>query len=258
MEPEAFRTVQEDQVAMQVVRHIRGLIEQGKLGRGERLAPEREFARELKISRASLRAGVGYLAAMGVLKVRHGVGTFVADGPPALSSASFEMMYTLHGFTSRHMFETRLIIEGNLAALAAERGREEQFAALGDELADMEATLDDPQNYLIHDVSFHRIVGEASGNPILGALMETISASVYDTRRVNILVSTNIRESAQAHRLIYYALRARQPEEARRLMEQHLRRAEEQLNHELAQAEAASGQAAELEREEEPAEQPAG
>jgi DNA-binding transcriptional MocR family regulator len=98
----------DDQVAMQVVRHIRALIESGKLRRGERLAPEREFAKELGISRASLRAGVGYLAAMGVLKVRHGVGTFVDDGPPALSAASFELMYSLHGFTPRQIFEARL------------------------------------------------------------------------------------------------------------------------------------------------------
>ena len=68
--------------AMQVVNHIRSLIENGTLQPGDKIPPEREFARSLKISRASLRTGIGYLAAMGVMKVRHGVGTFVADGPP--------------------------------------------------------------------------------------------------------------------------------------------------------------------------------
>jgi len=53
-----------------------------------RSPPSAEFARTLKISRASLRTGIGYLAAMGVMKVRHGVGTFVADGPPEFSKAS--------------------------------------------------------------------------------------------------------------------------------------------------------------------------
>ncbi len=223
---------------MQVVRHIRGLIEQGKLRGGERLPPEREFARELQVSRASLRAGVGYLAAMGVLKVRHGVGNFVSDGPAALSSA-FEMMYALHGFTTRQMFEARLIIEGSLAALAAERGHDSHFIALGDEVTDMYATLDYPQAYLIHDVRFHRILGEASGNPILGALMETISASFYDTRRLTISGAGDLKPVTEMHREIYRAVRLRNAGEARRLMEQHLRKADEALALETATALAA-------------------
>jgi GntR family transcriptional repressor for pyruvate dehydrogenase complex len=219
----------DDHVAMQVVRHIRQLIESGKLRGGERLPPEREFARELGISRASLRAGVGYLAAMGVLNVRHGVGTFVDDGPPALSAASFELMYSLHGFTPRQIFEARLIIEGNLAALAAERGRDEQFDALADEVIEMEATHDHPQAYLIHDVRFHRLIGEASGNPILGAIMETISASFYDTRRLTVAHARDLRDSTEMHRDIYRAVRKRDSRGARRLMELHLRKAEQAL-----------------------------
>jgi len=72
---------------MQVVNHIRALIENGTLKPGDKIPPEREFARSLGISRASLRTGIGYLAAMGVMKVRHGVGTFIKDGPAEFSKA---------------------------------------------------------------------------------------------------------------------------------------------------------------------------
>ena len=58
---------------MQVVNHVRALIESGSLQPGDKIPPERELARSLKISRASLRTGIGYLAAMGVMKIRHGV-----------------------------------------------------------------------------------------------------------------------------------------------------------------------------------------
>ena len=105
--------------AMQVVNHIRTLVEDGSLQPGDKIPPEREFARALKVSRASLRSGIGQLVAMGVMKVRHGVGTFIADGPPAFGKASVSFMGALHGFQSWQMFETRLILEGNLAALAA-------------------------------------------------------------------------------------------------------------------------------------------
>jgi GntR family transcriptional repressor for pyruvate dehydrogenase complex len=75
---------------MHVVNHIRALIENGTLHPGDKIPPEREFARSLKISRASLRTGIGCLETMGVIKVRHGVGTFVTDGPAELGKSSFE------------------------------------------------------------------------------------------------------------------------------------------------------------------------
>ncbi|MGC2163559.1 MAG: FadR/GntR family transcriptional regulator [Silvibacterium sp.] len=217
--PEAHRT-------MQVVDHIQKLIEDGTLQPGDKIPAEREFARMLKISRASLRTGIGYLAAMGIMKVRHGVGTFVADGPPELGKSSLSLMGALHGFQPWQMFEARLILESNLAALAAERSKEEHHSALAEEVAEMYATVEQPSDYLIHDIRFHRTIAQASGNPILAALMETISSALYDKRRKTVERSRDLRESAELHREIYKAIRTRKAPEARRLMEQHLRLAE--------------------------------
>src|ERR1039457_1602046 len=218
-EPNPHRT-------MHVVNHIRSLIENGALQPGDKLPPEREFARSLKISRASLRTGIGYLAAMGVMKVRHGVGTFVSDGPAEFGKESFNLMGVLHGFQSWHMFEVRLILEGHLAALAAVSGKEEHHTALAGEVAEIFASVDNPTEFLIHDVIFHRILSQASGNPILAALMETITSALYDKRSKTVERSTDLRESAEMHRRIYRAIRARDPVEARKLMEQHLRMAQ--------------------------------
>lgn len=211
---------------MQVVNHVRSLIENGTLQPGDKIPPERELARSLKISRASLRTGIGYLAAMGVMKIRHGVGTFVADGPPNFGKASLSLMGALHGFQTWQMFEARIILERSLAALAAERGKEEHHAAMSEEVAEMFATLETPVDYLIHDVLFHRIIAQASGNPILAAVMETVTSSMYDKRRKTVERATDLRESAEMHREIYRAIRSRRPEEARDLMEKHLRMAQ--------------------------------
>lgn len=211
---------------MQVVNHIRTLIENGTLQPGDRIPPEREFARDLKISRASLRTGIGYLAAMGIMKIRHGVGTFVADGPPEIGKTSLSMMSALHGFQSWQMFEARIILESHVAALAAERGKDEHHAALAEEVAEMFATIDSPSDYLIHDVMFHRIIAQASGNPILAAMIETITSALYDSRRKTVEHSIDLRESAEMHREIYRAIRAHKPQEALHRMEQHLRMAQ--------------------------------
>jgi GntR family transcriptional regulator, transcriptional repressor for pyruvate dehydrogenase complex len=215
------------QRTMQVVNHVRTLIENGTLKPGDQIPPERDFAKSLKISRASLRAGIGYLAALGVIKIKHGVGTFIADGPPAFGQASFSIIGALHGFQSWQMFEARILLETGLAALAAERGKEEHHAAMAEEVAEMFATLDRPAEYLIHDVLFHRAIAQASANPILAAIMETITSSMYDKRRKTVERAIDLRESAEMHRQIFRAIRARKPEEARKLMAQHLKMAQE-------------------------------
>ena len=212
----------EEHLTMQVVNHIRAMIEDGTLKPGDKIPPEREFARRLKISRASLRTGIGYMAAMGVMKVRHGVGTFVADGPPEIGKSSLGLLGALHGFKSWQMFEARLLLESGLAALAAERGREEHLTVLAEEVAEMYATVDDPEEYLIHDVRFHRTIAQASGNPILAALMETITTALYDERRKTVELSRNLKDSADIHREIYRAIRARNSAEARKVMARHL------------------------------------
>lgn len=216
----------ETHLTMQVVNHVRSLIEKGTLRPGDKIPAEREFARELKISRASLRAGIGHLAAMGVLNVRHGVGTFVADGPPALGTASLALLGALHGFKPWQMFEARVILESNLAAMAAERGKEEHLTALAEEVTEMYATFHEPQEYLIHDMRFHRTIAEASGNPILALLMETITAALYDERRKTVEFSRDLKDSAEVHREIYRAIRSRNANEARAVMEKHLKLAE--------------------------------
>jgi GntR family transcriptional repressor for pyruvate dehydrogenase complex len=90
----------------------------------------------------------------------------------------------------------------------------------------MFATLETPVDYLIHDVLFHRIIAQASGNPILAAVMETVTSTMYDKRRKTVERATDLRESAEMHREIYRAIRARKPDEARDLMEKHLRMAQ--------------------------------
>jgi GntR family transcriptional repressor for pyruvate dehydrogenase complex len=211
---------------MEVVNHVRALIEKGTLKPGDKIPAERDFARTLNISRASLRAGIGYMAALGVMKIKHGVGTFIADGPPEFGQASLSFIGALHGFQSWQMFEARILLESGLAALAAERGKDEHHAALAEEVAEMFAAVDKPTEYLIHDVIFHRIIAQASGNPILAAIMETITSSMYDKRRKTVERATDLRESAEMHREIYRAIRARKPMDARRLMEQHLQMAQ--------------------------------
>jgi len=69
-----------------VVAQVRGLIERGEIRSGDRLPPERDLAQQLGVSRPSVRSGLKSLAAMGVVQIRQGAGTFITGGPPVLAS----------------------------------------------------------------------------------------------------------------------------------------------------------------------------
>jgi GntR family transcriptional repressor for pyruvate dehydrogenase complex len=213
----------------QVVNQVRVMIQNGKLRPGDRLPPERELARQLGISRASLRAGLRFLAAIGVLTSRHGSGTYIADGPPALASEPLSMLSALHGFTTEKMFEARRFVEVAVAGLAAEHATDDQMRIMAEEVTETYAALDNPQEYLVHDFGFHRAVAAASGNPILATLMEMVADILYQRRCKTIDRSRDLRESVEMHRRIYRAIRARNPEAARAAMSEHLILAERAL-----------------------------
>jgi GntR family transcriptional regulator, transcriptional repressor for pyruvate dehydrogenase complex len=213
----------------QVVTQVQEMIHQGKLKPGDRLPPERELAKRLGISRASLRASLHFLAAIGVLTMRPGSGSYIATGPPALDSAPLSMLAALHGFTTDKMFEARRLVEVAVAGLAAEHATDRHLRRISDEVTETYAALDNPQQYLIHDFGFHRAVAAASGNPILAAFMEMISDVLYQRRCQTIERSRDLKESAEMHRKIYRAIRSRNSEAARAAMSEHLILAERGL-----------------------------
>src|SRR5258705_7504677 len=213
----------------QVVNQVRVMIHDGKLRPGDRPPPEREMARRLGISRGRLRAGFRFLAAIGVLNSRHGSGTFIADGPPAVASEPLRMLAAVHGFTTEKMFEARRFVEVAVAGLAAEHATDDQMRIMAEEVTETYAALDNPQEYLVHDFGFHRAVAAASGNPILATFMEMVADILYQRRCKTIGRSRDLRESVEMHRRIYRAIRARNPEAARAAMSEHLILAEQAL-----------------------------
>ena len=213
----------------EVVTQLREMIHQGELRPGDRLPPERDLAKMLGVSRPTLRAGIRSLAAVGVLQSRQGAGTFVvqADGAPALDSSPLRLLASLHGFTSAEMFEARQSLEMAIAALAAERATGDQLATMSEEIASMYATLDEPEQFLVHDMRFHQLVAAASGNRILTSLMNMVATILFDVRRKTVKRAKDLKESAAMHRQIYRAIRDRNPEAARHAMRDHLRRAQQ-------------------------------
>lgn len=224
---EIFKTIDPERTGTtteEVIFQLREMIHRGELRLGDRLPPERDLAKLLGVSRPTLRDGIRSLAAIGVLQARRGAGTFVvkAEGSPTLDSNPLRLLASLHGFTPDEMFEARKSLEMAIAGLAAERATGDQLATMSEEIAEMFATLDDPAQFLVHDMRFHQTVAAASGNRILTSLMNMVATILFDVRRKTVKRAKDLKESAEMHRTIYRAIRKHDAEAASEAMRDHL------------------------------------
>jgi GntR family transcriptional repressor for pyruvate dehydrogenase complex len=209
-----------------VIGYLRGAIERGELKAGDQLPPERELAQRFSVSRPTVRSVLRTLAAMGVVQIRQGAGTFMTTGPPTLDSGPLAYLAALHGITRRQMFEARMSLEVAVSSLAAERANAESLIPVSEATTAMFASLDRPNAFLDHDIQFHRAVAAAAGNPVLAAMVDMVSAMFLRIRRRSIGHATDLRIAAEEHRAIYLAIRAGDPARARKAMADHLQRAE--------------------------------
>lgn len=210
--------------AEEVASRLREMIERGELASGDRLPPERDLALLLGVSRPTLRAGIRSLTAVGILQSRQGAGTFVAEAQesPTLDAGALRMLSALHGFTWDEMFEARLALEMSVAGLAAERASSDHITQLAEEVTGMYASLNRPEQYLVHDIQFHQTIAAASGNRILTALMNMVATIHFDYRSQIVKQATDLNASAEQHRNIYRAICEHDPDAAQQAMRVHL------------------------------------
>jgi GntR family transcriptional repressor for pyruvate dehydrogenase complex len=215
------------EAAKQAVDRLRDLILQGEFSAGERLPPERVLARELGVSRSTLREAIRALVVMNVLVARHGDGTYVSSLEPDLLAEPFELMVSLSDESLFDLFEVRQVIETACAGLAAERISDEELVEFDRILEHSEAARDDPEELLDRDVELHTAIVRATRNPLLIRIMSGVGALALAGRRRTMSLPGIADRSLADHARIVSALRRRSPETARAAMEAHLEHVEE-------------------------------
>ena len=208
-----------------VVQRIKELLEQGDLKAGSRLPPERELADMLSISRPSLRTALKALSVMGIIRAKPGAGTYIAESLPEVFTEPMRFMTLIHNTSDEELFEARLIIEAGLAELAAERATSSDLRALSDEIEAMRLTMDDPEQFLRHDVRFHQAIARAAGNKVMSGVMDTVAHLLYQLRRETIAHASDFQEALDWHQKLYDAMKKHDPKRAKELMTAHLRAA---------------------------------
>jgi DNA-binding FadR family transcriptional regulator len=223
----------------QAIAKIKERIISGQFRPGSKLPREQDLAKELGLSRNSLREAIRALTLVGVLDARVGDGTYVTrlDSELLLTGMGF-VGDLLAGPTLLEVHQVRRILEPVATGLAATRLTEEDFAALEQCLARMDAA-ETTQAFIDADAEFHRVIVGAAGNATLASLIQNLSSGMLRARMWRTIAEEGAVEiTKQRHRDIYRALRAGDAERASAADLVHLADGEEWLRRVLAAGDA--------------------
>ena len=205
-------------------------IHSGELRPGDRLPPERALAETYNVSRTTIREARRSMEMMGCVESRVGGGTYIKA--PSLSNIvdPFSMVMSQNLKLGTELIEVRLILETEVAALAARRRTPEQMQALEETLDDMETDISSGGMGLRADEDFHEILARAAGNEALSMILSMCAGMLSRTRPITQSVKGVPRMTLKDHTAICEAIRLQDERAARRLMRQHLNRALRNLN----------------------------
>lgn len=196
---------------------------------GEKLPNENELSQTLGISRTTLREAIRILTSEGILVVKRGRGTFVADQFDQYTDSSMDMQELFKmKVTLRDLYEARMIFEPEAAALACKRATDkeiEHILALG-EACQRQVKLD-PQgkNRIASESAFHGAIIKASHNDFLSQFMPTLTQTIEQTFALNYNLDVIAEDAYKDHILIMDFLKKRDGQAIKSAVTIHLHHA---------------------------------
>lgn len=206
----------------EVTTELQMLVQSGKFKPGDRLPPERQLAIMFAVSRNSVREAIKSLEQQGMLISRPGAGTFIVASSQTDLHGALGQILSLARNRLADIFELRLLLEPQIAHLAAQRVTEEGLCRLQSLLSEYESALIAEKPVHDLDQAFHDALAAATGNPCVMGLMEKIQELLCESRDEPLQSALRNWESLEGHRLILDALQRHDCEAARTAMIQHI------------------------------------
>ncbi len=215
------RPVKHVKIADQVADELQDWFRSGELTPGMRLPPERELAAQFGVSRTSLRDALRRLELLGYLDARQGDGTYVRVPDGETMSQPFRNLMSSLPQNAADLLEFRMLLEPEVAALAAVRLTPLARQELGDSLARQQALPDQSPRLGREDALFHDALARAAGNTVVLRVLATLRDLLHDVR-VIALPAAGSRRTVSEHERIVQAVLAQDRDGARQAMREHL------------------------------------
>lgn len=204
-----------------VCRQLAALIRGGGSGPEDRWLPgERSLAEQLGVSRGVVREATKRLEQQGLLEIQHGNGIRIVDRLHRPLSDSLTLLLPDMADRLQQLNETRLSIEPDAAALAAERASRVQLGALRG-IHEALKRAPDNEAAIACDLDFHRAIAAASGNLIYRLVLDSLG-DLGRASRLRTIGRVGRFTGLEHHEAILGAIERRDPGAAREAMRFHL------------------------------------
>ncbi len=202
--------------------HIEGMIRRGELEVGRRIPSERTLAETCKVSRNCVRQAIQALSDRRILESRRGAGTYVCEPDETAVIDSFGSAINARKELIREILEFRLLMEPQIAALAARNITPEELDRLKIIICDQERKILAGREDSELDSAFHQGLAAASKNRIVRQVIDTVNCILNESRSESLWSEARRRASVIGHLKIVDALENRDSEMAYSAMKEHL------------------------------------
>ena len=217
---ETLRAPDRQRLYEQLVARLLDYVEITGLSVGDRLPSERDLARALQVSRASVRQATVALEVRGTLEVRHGDGIYLRARPSGNDDLGELLRRRLR---LPDVLDAREALETHLAGLAAVRRADSDIDAMNSALDEMGADIANGGLGEEGDRLFHESVTSAARSPLLAGFMAVLAPAIAESRRSSLGEPGRPPRSLASHRRIAEAIAAGDESKARQAMQRHVK-----------------------------------
>jgi len=224
-----LQSIETRRLYQQIAQQLQQLILAGEFAPGSRLPAERELATQLGVSRPSVREALIALEVEGWVEVRTGSGVYVLE-----RSARTGERLPVNAWGPLEVIRARRVIEGEIAALAAQNAEPAHIDALHEALRSMQGDAQAGRAPLEGDRAFHLTLAAACGNAVLA---DTV-VQLWDARKGPLFerlgdyfeTPTSWLSAIDEHRALLAAVSAGAADAARAAMQHHMDQSHERFN----------------------------
>lgn len=207
-------------LAEQVADGIMNLIQETPYKAGDKLPTEKELCESTGAGRNTVREALKILASRNVLEIRQGAGTFVSEKQGIPDDPLGFSMVNDHVKLTKDLLQVRIMLEPQIAALAAQCAKEHEIRELEEILEEMEAAMKKREDYSELDTKFHTKIAQCTHNIVMENLLPVIGKGVAVFAKE--VAQTEYDRTWISHRKIFCYIRDHKPFEAEMEMRYHL------------------------------------
>ena len=228
-----FKTARTSTITQKIIDQIRTAILEGKLKPGDILPPEKELVEQFGVSKQTLRESLRALEHMGLIDVKKGIGggAHIVEVDIEVTKQSLANFLYFKNLSIENLSELRKLIEPHAAGKAAEAIPKEDLRILGELNDRARENLEKKfmQEMSRNEINFHRVIAQATNNPILVLILDFVEDLLEDFKAVLKPDMAFSKSVLDAHDRIYAAICDNNPERAAAEMRRHVQDVEDHL-----------------------------